>query len=231
MSFKKFIQKENKIFVVSLIIFFIPIIFLYFWFFPTGKEKLFFDIMNEWQGFFTLYAILFAYVLWSVDYFYKRYIHREEQERYLQLLLLKIEYLSKSGIMRIFGEEQRISVVDWYQKVISVGGLPTHRLPSIDADFFARVLDNTIDGKSTLELKKALFFIRDKIEMANYWLDYMWNNDFEIEHVENERKQYIINHLKKAQSFLEEATVTLKNFSAETRIHIEERFGIKTLQE
>ena len=130
----------------------------------------------------------------------------ESQKDLLRSILVMLDFLAGDGKRMILGKESGISHINWLEESLKKNEAPAHPILEIDADFFAKNLDSDIDGRSTTELKAALYFIRDKCIMINQWLPYFWAHPKELKGKNRklieptgfkERVSDIVNEIKK----------------------------------
>ncbi|MDD5162730.1 MAG: hypothetical protein PHD95_00815 [Candidatus ainarchaeum sp.] len=224
MSYVDFIAQQKKELIPIFIMMSFPTLFYLLAVF-FNKEQIFLGEVNKAQGLLAIFAIVFAVGLWRIDLLFKIFNHRKKQEQYLQLLLVKLDYVS-GGILTVFGESVRPSITDSYLQTLSFQSVPAIKIPNLDADYFARVLDNKIDNKSSFDLKKALYLIQDTVDLANSWIEFLMKNKLCLPRNNNE-KQMILSNGKEAIELIATAVSGLKSLSQKTAQYITETFGTK----
>jgi len=224
------VHEKTKLSLLAVFIVLLPVSILCILFVFLGESL---KSLNDIQGFLAFAAILIALLIalltWSYEKSFINYNRHLQQNGYLQLLIIKLDYLARDGVMKIFKQECRISTVDWAIQLTFEGNLPSHKLPDVGADFFARVLDEKINGKSTFELKKALFFIRDKTEMANFWLEYIIQNEIALINSSEENKTVLKEKLQEAFKLFKGVTPEIKQWAGKTKKHITDEFKVEPL--
>lgn len=186
------------------------------------RNKVVIPTSEKIDTFLTLFSILIAIVAFKGGIILKKDNHLKNQKDLLRSLLIRLEYLAGEDVMRIFGEPMRISHLKWY---LTAEGIPTHKVLEIDPDFFASKLDHEIMNEPTHELKKSLYYVKDKVNMINYWNEKRLEIALEPNISENSKNDKEI-RIKKCTIFVKEALDDLEKFIPKIKSHIQTKFRI-----
>jgi hypothetical protein len=214
-QWKKELSEINRLYKWAIVVVItMAILFFYADFFGSIK------FIEDNKGLFSLAGIFLAFLYFAQSSHSERRRHLLNQIGLLKSLLIRLEYLAGEDVMKIFGKPRRISHTRWYIETLFQGKIPTHKILELDADFFASNLDYEIAGKSTYELKKSLYYARDKILMINFWSQKLLKI---LEIPDKKRKEEL---LKRYKIFVSEPLLDLQKLIPEIKSYIEKEFDV-----
>lgn len=180
----------------------------------------YFEYLDKHSWIPTVISILVAAFAILFTWGYDKHKHEKDQEKLLKTILLELDYIAGVGIMTVASLE-RNSLLHWYEETYNSRHLPSHPIKEIDVDGYAQRLDYEINGKSTMKVKQALYWVNDCIKMLNYNTNILIGIELSdsAKEYKEEQKRRIIPLIKQPISRLEILCSYLKTL-------IEERFGV-----
>ncbi len=191
--------------------------------------------LNQIEGFVSLIALLIAILVFFFDLHFKRIDHYKNQKELLTTVLIQIRYLGDGTEEKILGRPRK-SHAKWLEEVTSKlketnGFVPPHDILEINADFFSNALDSEFESKSTMELKKSLYFIRDKSRICNYFRTFLHSLMVAKETLPVD-SQYVATRtvlesdLKVVLASLEKVSKEIQEICSDITQHINSEFGV-----
>lgn len=132
------------------------------------------DASDKMSGVVSVLSVFFAVLLFYMGMYdnMKRVkdSQLQRQKDLLRSLLVELEFLGNE----MPDSNKRESHLTWYKNSAWVTSnfkepkLPLHPVHKIDSSFYCNKLDDVIDGKSTLDLKRELLLLKDRTFLINF---------------------------------------------------------------
>lgn len=131
----------------------------------------------------TVGILAYFSIIYSRIQLRKQLTHSEEQQKEQFEFQKTVHSKEQQSLLKsLFGELLDVKEdSDSYESVLKETPLefPLYQIKEIDASFYSKNLDSTINGKDTFVLKRKLFKTSDKIKLINYYLRWLHTAEFD----------------------------------------------------